>query len=444
MNHPALARIRRPILGALGIGIVVGLIAFALLCLANRASLGDNNTATVRAAFASGDLQDKDWLPGNTDIGHHQFNDCLILLQAIDQRGTAAQQTVSPIIWTDMPGGMCAKLHAFAERGGPTPPVAFYNRYLHGHTALTRYLLPGHSVAAIRELYKKTEIRLLMLGIGVAMLTVALRRRRAAAGLVWLAVFIAFARFFGIEAFGQSLGHGPADIVFIAAMLALAIANLAGGVRLWVLLVGAAIFGALTIDFEFLSGGLPLGTALVIGGAALALRSTAKTPPALAAVSATIAFGAAVVTTIIAKLALVATTFGAGALTQIARSTEMRMAIIPATGEPVDASFARFLSELFWNLDVLAPGAWPLPVLAIALGIAGGLWALFVLRRHPDARVHQTAWLLAGSNVALLVWVLATRQHIVLHAWFMDRIFAWTIASGFGLFAYGAIKRRSA
>ncbi|TZG28974.1 hypothetical protein [Sphingomonas montanisoli] len=443
MNRPALARIRRPILGALGIGFAMGLLAFALLCLANRMSLGHDDTARIRAAFASGDLQDRDWLPGNTDIGHHQFNDCLTLLQAIDQRGTTAQLTVSPIIWTDMPGGMCAKLHAFAERGGPTPPVAFYNRYLHGHTTLTRYLLPDHSVADIRELYKKTEIRLLVLGISIAMLTVALRRRRAASGLVWFAAFIAFARFFGIEAFGQSLSHGPADIVFVGAILALALANLAGGARLWLLLAGAALFGALTIDFEFLSGGLPLGTALVIGGTALALRAKAKTSPVMAAASATIAFWAAVLTTIAIKLALVASTFGTGALAQIARSTEVRMAIIPTTGEPVDASFGRFVSELFWNLDALAPGAWPLPVLAMALGVAGGLWALFVLRPHPDVRVRQTAWLLAGSNLALLVWVVATRQHIVLHAWFMDRIFVWTIASGFGLFAYGAMKRRS-
>jgi hypothetical protein len=399
------------------------------------------DVAKVRAAYADGTLQDQDWLPGNIAIGHHQFNDCLILLQTIDQRATPGQLAISPIIWTDTPGGMCEKLHAYSDGRMTPPPPAFYHRYLHGHTTLARYLLPQRSVADIRELYKTTEIRLIALGIIVAMIVIA-RRRRVGAGLVWLAGFLAFSRFFGLDAFGQSLGHGPADIVFLAAMLTMAATAIVGGVGRRTILGLAALFGALTIVFEFLTGGLPLGSALVIGGAALMLRDKAVESPLRIAGQALAAFWAAVATVIGIKLILVAWIFGGNAVSQILLSTEMRMTIVAATGPVIDTSFHKFFSELFWCLDSLAPGLWPLPPLMIALAVAGGSWALWTLRGHPDQRVRQTAWLLAGSNLALLLWVLATRQHIVLHAWFMDRIFAWTIASGFGLFALALLHER--
>ena len=77
--------------GSLGVatGIIAGLLLFLLFAIANRASLGRNlplAEAHVRQAFATAALQNEDWLVGNTDIGRHQYNDCLILYMAIDQQ----------------------------------------------------------------------------------------------------------------------------------------------------------------------------------------------------------------------------------------------------------------------------------------------------------------------------------------------------------------------
>jgi hypothetical protein len=43
--------------------------------------------------------------------------------------------------------------------------------------------------------------------------------------------------------------------------------------------------------------------------------------------------------------------------------------------------------------------------------------------------------LVAASNLVLVVWVAVFNHHFYIHAWFMTRIFAWTIATGFALFA---------
>ena len=121
--------------------------------------------SNVRAAFASGEL-----LPGankalgNTILGVHQFNDCLILGMSIDQRpGLERELLVSPIraafsatvedrgvgatlpptiVERSDPAEPCPVLYHLAEGDTPLTGVEYYHRYLHAQTILVRYLLP--------------------------------------------------------------------------------------------------------------------------------------------------------------------------------------------------------------------------------------------------------------------------------------------------------------
>ena len=175
------------------VGMVVGVLFFGLFCLVNRASLG-RDVATARAhiaqAFASGALQDQDYLDGNTDIGRHQYNDCLILRLAVDQRASPAQLTVSPLVQVPVPPrGECQTVHGFLN-GEPPVGTVFYHRYIHGHAMLARYLLPVLSVAAIRNLYHTVLTLLVLAGIVTGLIALG-RGRRPVQGLFWLIVFLA-------------------------------------------------------------------------------------------------------------------------------------------------------------------------------------------------------------------------------------------------------------
>ena len=264
--------------GGLGatIALPIAALLFALFCLANLHGLGRDlpaAEANVRAAYASGVLQDVDWLPGNTDIGRHQYNDCLILYMALDQQAAAAQLMASPI--KPVQRGtetMCGALRAFAagdKEAGRTG--LWYHQYIHGHTMLARYLLPLMPVEAIRNLYHSIETLLVLAGIMITTLALA-GRRRPTESLFWLILFLAFSRWFGLESYGQSLSHAPSDAIILGYLLFLAMAAARGGLGRWSATISAAVFGSLVAIFEFLTGGIPLGLAIVVGGLPFALR----------------------------------------------------------------------------------------------------------------------------------------------------------------------------
>jgi hypothetical protein len=73
--------------------------------------------------------------------------------------------------------------------------------------------------------------------------------------------------------------------------------------------------------------------------------------------------------------------------------------------------------------------------LMIALSIAAGAWGATRIYKGGDHEARTRASLLLLSNVVILLWIAVFREHMIVHAWFMDRMFTWTIASGFGLFA---------
>ena len=395
------------------VGALIGAAALAFFLVLTQLSLGRGGEDKVAAAFAAGQLADHDFPRGNTVIGYNQHNDCLILRMALDQRASRAELTVSPL-QSFRPGssGLCNQL-----RSPPSAYRFFYHNYVHGQVMLVRFLLPVMEVGTIRELYRIAITLTVVGGLALSMLRIVEGRPE---GAIFAVVLATFARAFGLESFGQSLGHGPSDLVFALLLLTLSLGRFSDRG----LVLVAAIFGALTMAFELLTGGLPLGLAAILGLSWFALKDKSVRAVLAAAVS----YCAAALATLAAKYAVVGVVFGWNSLLAIRSLLAVRMDG-PIPGDAPEQSLA---SAILNGMESMMPGmgGMALSLLLVAIGFGG--WA--VARRPTPA-----GKLLAASTLPIVAWPFIFHEHMVLHAWFMDRMFAWIIAAGFALFVHAVM-----
>ena len=445
------------------ISSTIAVLCMVLFYVASYFSLGrqlETAKSNVRSAFVSGDL-----LPsankalGNTTVGVHQFNDCLILGMGIDQRpGLKREVLVSPIR-TSFPATVqgqhagqmlpptliersdeadpCPVLYRLAEGDTPSAQVEYYHRYLHGQTVLIRYLLPIMSVGMIRLMYSSLLALTVTAGFAYSLFMIA-SGVKPPTYLVWAIVFVAFSRWFGLESFGQSLSHGPSDLVIMIYLLFLCLAS-REGLGATALLISASVFGALTMIFEFLTGGLPLGSALLIGLLPLAIRQDREGGRTLEITSrCLLAFAVAAVLCIALKVLIAIATFGLAVVPDFLHALGKRMAIADTANMPNGGPVV-FASKVLGGLSALAGNMRLLAGLTIALAVGAGLWGFTTLRTSSaSSRLREQSLFLLASNLPIPVWLLVFWQHTIQHAWFMDRILVWPIASGFALFTLGA------
>ncbi|WP_375395722.1 hypothetical protein [uncultured Sphingomonas sp.] len=422
--------------------VPTALAIFIGFCALAWASLGVDRTllmSQVRTAYGSRDLRtDGGALFGNVNIGEHQYNDCLILFQTIDDRASRMERAISPLRPVPDKQGICADLKELVT-SGPGQPPDFYHRYFHAQTTLARMLVPGLGVAGLRDLYKLLISSILVAGIGLALLDIA-RRRRDVMGVVWLIVFFVFARFFGLESFGQSLGHAPADLLIVCFLLIVSRASSERPISRRFAMVAAASFGALTIEFEFLTGGLPLGLAVVIGTLPLALAPGGKALKTT--LDAAISFGIGVVTCMIGRILLLLMVFGTTPLTASFDQLLYRTGIGNSVNNDASSGLGSFVMRVCSGLGSLAAGMIWLVIGMLGLALVSGIWSYQILRKDENDAVRQRAVALVASNVVLLLWIVLFRQHTAEHAWFIDRIFVWALASSGILFALAVESRR--
>lgn len=183
--------------------------------------------------------------------------------------------------------------------------------------------------------------------------------------------------------------------------------------------------------FEFLTGGLPLGLATVIGLTYLSLKIVERSWHAVILCAASYLLAAA--TTAALKIVGIVTVFGSTAVQALAQSATQRV-----NGE-LDPRFGErtLLNEILRNMDAFAPGMESLSIGVLFVSLAAGAWGLARQSHRPEVT------LLAASNVPILLWPLVFQQHTLIHAAFMNRIFVWTIAAGFALFVLGVVHRRA-
>ena len=367
----------------------------------NYLSLGREHQR-IAEAIRTGTVTDEIFLAGDTIRGSEQFNDCLILAMAIDQRGSTRELTVSPEIWfAPSDEEACRRLKSERSK------VFFYHNYIHGQVTLARFLLPLVAVETLRELYRIAITLVLGAGIAVTMLRLTEKEWDSLPLFVSL---ITFARFFGLEAFGQSLGHGPSDFILIGFVALLALRSNT--------IFASAIFGALTAIFELMTGGFPLGLCVVIGLTWFSLNDKSVSAVWRCVAAYLVAFG----TALALKYASVWLVFGTDAFLSIAAEGASR------TGGnlPAFATGASLGGQVAGNLDALISGLGTMAGLFVVLGFGFGIWGI---QKTPQSR------LLAFSVLPVFLWILIFRQHTIIHAFFMDRIFVWIIAAGFSLFA---------
>jgi hypothetical protein len=401
------------------VALAVALAAMLTFFVLNHASLGRGGQERIAEAFAAGELIGRDFLPGDTRLGVHQYNDCLILGMAAEQRHSAAKLAVSPSIPFMVGKSVCEELKSNRRSGEPY----YYHNYIHGHTMLARYLLPVCGVEGMRALYKMALSLVLLATIAVCLLRLTVGDFRPTVFLVPLAGFL---RLFGLETFGQSLSHGPSDLVLVSFVAFLTFR--AGELTRAGLVAAAAIFGALTMIFEFMTGGLPLGLAAIVGLSWFALRS----PSVRDCLAAALAFLVAAVGSLAIKLAAVAYVFGGAALLGIGQAAAHR---VSGQIEVPGIEDRSLLQAVVGNLGALTPGMDAAAGILVLLAVGFGAWALV---QNSTPKIG----LLAFSNLPIIGWLLFFQQHTIVHAWFMDRMLVWPIISGCLMFGLVISSRR--
>ncbi|QDX25355.1 hypothetical protein FPZ54_04480 [Sphingomonas suaedae] len=420
---------------------MIGLATFSLIIALAFLSLKSDRDAVsreIRAGFETGALVvDADWRFADVRIGAHQTNDCLILLQAIDQRATTAQLSITPLSAPTGTESMCLAL-SDAAAGTFDPDLRFYHNYVHAQTSVARLLLPLLGVDGLRALYKLAVTVLLIAGLAIA--TIGLAERRALMrNALWLLLFALFGRWFGFESFGQSLGHGPSDLLILAFLLFLARGSRDAPMRERTALLGSGLFGALTMGFEMLTGGIPLGLALTIGCVPIALAHDARI--GVATLRCAIAYLTAVAAVAVAKIAAVSIVFGTAPVVAAIRQFLFRTGVDYDHNPDAPAGAHEFFTRVWAGFESMAPGMHWLAVGMMSLALVLGGWGYAQLRRTRCKAVHFQAAAMAGSALVIPLWMVVFWQHTAQHAWFMDRILIWPMAAGFALFLMALIER---
>ena len=141
------------------------------------------------------------------------------------------------------------------------------------------------------------------------------------------------------------------------------------------------------------------------------------------------------------KILIALATFGFGVLPDFFDALGKRMSI-GDTSSMSNGGLMVFGSKIIGGLSGLAGNMRLLAGLTIALAVVAGIWGFTTIRMCSlSDRLREQSLFLLASNVVIPVWLVAFWQHTIQHAWFMDRILVWPIASGFALFTLGVHQR---
>lgn len=392
----------------------------------------------VRHAFASGELTEEDWLFQDRRRGFNQYNDCLILQMALNHDRSALREVAGPNLYLQYDNrgwhDICRTLARIAHDPEARQNLVHerYTRYWHGYVPTANILLRFFDLATLRSLLKAGVYGSLLL------LLLAAAGDRRLLGYGASMAFTGFV-FWGLPYFGQSLGHAPGDALAVLGPAALFFfrRRLA---RPEALLPFAAALGALLAYFEFLTGQLPTGAALLFAAAYLIGRtpgSGAASPLAWptafrAAVWAVLAFGIGAAATVMLKQLLALLVLGPDGFADFLRHLD-RYAGTERTADPIGTRL-RILRDLVgsgWMLTdrmTLLYGA-SATAWTAALGLA--LW------RRSSALPDLLAFVL-GAGI-IVVWVFVLPSHTAAHIGFMNRMLVIPVGFGFAALAWQAV-----
>jgi len=396
-------------------------------------------------------------------------NDCLMLAAGLQDYPSRLAQTISarippaegqPLLRAGDPTiPACLQLIAALERPEHADPNAvFYHRYLHGQRVFAALALAVVSPQALGWITLLANALLLL-----SVLVPALRRRNDSWSDRGYAVIAATLLLFdGLWLFGIYFTFGLSDLV-LAAFLAYAYHRNVANAPEPTFAVAAALFGAATAIFEFLTGGIPFGLALLLG--IVALDGPADRIALLRrAFHGSMVFALAIVLTFAIKLTLVMLFVDPNVLAdfQGALSTRVgasfvdnlppqEIAWLAARGIDVSSLDRHWALALLYMLARLAYATFVIgfgsPALGmIIMGTAVIASGALLIRRAQNARdniMRTRLLILFGSALVMPLWSLVFLNHTLLHAIWMVRPFAWFIALA-GLLLWWPSESRAA
>jgi hypothetical protein len=260
--------------------------------------------------------------------------------------------------------------------------------------------------------------------------------------------------FSGLWLFGIYFSFGLSDLV-LSAFLAYAYHRRVARAPERTFAMAVALFGTATAIFEFLTGGIPFGLALLLG--IIAIDGPADRDALLRrAFHGTVIFALAILLTFAIKLALVMlfvdpnvlADFWGGLSTRVGSSfvanlPPQEVAWVSSLGVDVHSldrnwAFAvlYMLARLGYATFVIGYGS---PILGMTIVGAAVVTSCALLvrqaRQSADAVARTRLLVLSASALVMPVWSLVFLSHTLLHAIWMVRPFAWFVALALILFA---------
>jgi hypothetical protein len=392
-------------------------------------------------------------------------NDCLMLAALLQKYPSRLAEAIStrippaddqpPIRAGDPTIPACLQLIAALERPDHADPDAvYYHRYLHGQRVFAKLALAVMSPEALGWITLLTNA-LIVLSVFIP----AAQRIRSRAPDPWrergfAAIATTLLLFSGLWLFGIYFSFGLSDLV-LSAFLAYAYHRRVARAPERTFAMAVALFGTATAIFEFLTGGIPFGLALLLG--IIAIDGPADRDALLRrAFHGTVIFALAILLTFAIKLALVMlfvdpnvlADFWGGLSTRVGSSfvanlPPQEVAWVSSLGVDVHSldrnwAFAvlYMLARLGYATFVIGYGS---PILGMTIVGAAVVTSCVLLvrqaRQSADAVARTRLLVLSASALVMPVWSLVFLSHTLLHAIWMVRPFAWFVALALILFA---------
>ena len=382
-------------------------------------------------------------------------NDCLFLATLLQDYPNRLAQTISarippadaqpPARAGDPTIPACLQLIAALERPDHADPNAvYYHRYLHGQRVFAASALAVVAPEALGWIVLLLNVICLL-----AVLLPALKRGRTGAWRErgFAAIAATLLLFDGLWLFGIYFSFGLSDLVLSVFLLYAYRRGFAHAPEP-VFTTAVALFGAATAIFEFLTGGIPFGLALLLG--IIALDGPDDRIALLRrAFHGTLVFALAILVAFAIKLALVMLVIDPNVLAEfraalstrtgssfVANLPPQEIAWISAFGIDVASLDRHWIYAVFYMLARLGYATFVIgygaPVVGMAImGAAVITTGVLLIRRASawhDPVAGERLLILFASALVMPVWSLVFLSHTLLHAIWMVRPFAWFIA----------------
>jgi len=429
---------------AIGLVVLLNLL-FGILALWRASLPVDPFRERIRQAFEDGDLVQQDYLPFDHRRGFHQYDECLILQMIANDDETLVRRAIGPTLYVrdTTYTEYCRALHEVVVDRAPTDRFIreAYTRYWHGYMPVTAALLIAVDIGTARKVLMGVSYLALL-----ALLVAALSSENRPVRIVGLSIALSGALIWGLPYFGQTFSHAIGDIVMILGLFVL----LRWGDRLCDpsrLPVYCAGYGAVVVNFEFMTGQLPTAAGFLfplIYTVALSTPGSTRRGAWRLAGSGLLAFGLGVGLAVGVKQVLALIAFGSRPLESFAMNLSFYMGSATSDyplPEPL-LPFARFVDAaetLTYGSEGAAYALYAASCLAWVLG--GYLAFSRRLRKRRERETRSDYLALVVGAALVIVWILSFQTHTYHHAEFMVRISIVPIGLGWAALVWQSTER---